>query len=588
MIESLPDETHGDEQHRCDEISFDDFTRRFRLRANSVMWFLGAGASASAGVPTASDLIWKFKQELFVSQRRVPRQAVADLGSPTVRNRLQAHVDSNGLLPERGSPSEYSALFESVYPVEADRRAFIEKQISKAKPSYGHMALGTLMKAERAQIIWTTNFDPLIADACALVLGGTGHLTSVDLDRPQLGEEAVSGHRWPVEIKLHGDFRSAQLKNTSDELRQQDARLRKLLVETCKSRGFVAIGYSGRDESVMNSLATALESGSFPGGLFWLHHGQERPADSVLRLLRNAAEVGIEAALVRVASFDETLRDIVRVCDLADSVSLGEFDTNRARKTPAPQPTGRPGGPTVRLTALQVAEYPHECRRVVCNVGGYSEVRKAVAKSGKDILFARVRSGVLLFGDDGAVRTALDPYAISEFGLHPIEIRRLRYDSGERGLLREALARALAREAALDRVRRRSFDLLVPSDCASDRWSGLRDLVGRLNGQVDGHPELRWREGIGTRIGWANERLWLLVEPRIVFDGLSDENRTAASDFARSRTVQRYNRELHALVSYWISVIAGPADLRALGIATGVDARFRVVKEPVVSRRIGA
>ena len=582
-------ETHVDEQHRCDDISFDDFTRRFALRANSLMWFLGAGASASAGVPTASDLIWKFKQELFVSQRGARRQAVADLGNPTVRNRLQAHVDSNGLLPERGSPSEYSALFESVYPVEADRRAFIEKQISKGKPSYGHMALGTLMKVERAQIVWTTNFDPLIADACALVLGGTGHLTSVDLDRPQLGEEAVSSQRWPVEIKLHGDFRSAQLKNTPGELREQDARLRTLLVETCKGRGLVAIGYSGRDESVMNSLATALKPGSFPSGLFWLHHGQARPDDSVVGLLRQAAEVGVEAALVQVASFDETLRDIVRVCDLADNdVSLGGFDTHHTRKTPARQPTGRLGGPTVRLNALQVAEYPHECRRVVCDIGGYSEIREALAKSKDDILFARVQSGVLLFGDDGAVRTTFDPYEISDFGLHVIDIKRLRYDSGERGLLREALARALGREAALDHVRRRSLDLLAPSDCASDRWSGLRNLVGRLNGHVGGHPELRWREGIGTRLGWADERLWLLVEPRIVFDGLSDENRTAASDFARSRTVQRYNRELHALVSYWISVIAGPADLRALGIATGVDARFRFVKEPVVSRRIGA
>ena len=242
----------------------------------------------------------------------------------------------------------------------------------------------------------------------------------------------------------------------------------------------------------------------------------------------------------------------------------------------------------MRINALHVAEYPHECRRVVCDIGGYSEVREAVTKAGRDVLFARVRSGVLLFGDDGDVRTTLNPYAISDFGLHPIEIKRLRYDSGERGLMREALARALARQAALDHIRHRSFDLLAPSDGASDRWSDLRDLVGNLSGHVEGHPELRWREGFGTRLGWADKRLWLLVEPRIVFDGLSGENRTAASGFARERTVQRYNRELHALVSFWVSVIARPGELRALGVATGVDARFRLGKNLAVSKRIGA
>lgn len=80
----------------------------------------------------------------------------------------------------------------------------------------------------------------------------------------------------------------------------------------------------------MNSLETALRPGSFPGGLFWLHHGHELPADPVVRLLCKAAEVGVKAALVQGASFDETLRDIVRVCDLADSVPLGEFDAQRA------------------------------------------------------------------------------------------------------------------------------------------------------------------------------------------------------------------------------------------------------------------
>ena len=63
------------------QIRVDDFARRFSLRAQNLMWLLGAGASASAGVPTARDMVWEFKQQLFISQRKVSSQAVADLKS---------------------------------------------------------------------------------------------------------------------------------------------------------------------------------------------------------------------------------------------------------------------------------------------------------------------------------------------------------------------------------------------------------------------------------------------------------------------------------------------------------------------------
>ena len=518
-----------------------------------------------------------------------PRQAVEDLGNPAVREQLQSHIDSLGRLPERDSPEEYAALFEAVYPSEADRRTFLANKISGASPSYGHVTLGALMRAELTSLVWTTNFDPLVADACARVFGGTGHLTSVDLDRPHLGEEAISSRRWPVEIKLHGDFRSGRLKNTPDELRQQDARLRQLLVDACKRFGLVVIGYSGRDESVTNTLAAALEEPDpFPSGLFWLYRGSRMPSGPVARLLCEAADKGVEAALVRVASFDETLRDIARVCDLAETIALDEFTAKRSWRSPSPEPSGTLGGPSVRLNALEVAEAPTACRRVACAIGGYSEVREAVADAGADILIARVRSGVLTFGDDESVRATFEPHSISAFDLHTIDIRRLRYDSGERGLLRVALARAICRAARLDHVRRRSFDLLAPSNCDASRWSGLKQLVGKLSGYVNDDPELRWREGLATRLDWAAERLWLLVEPRIVFDGLSETNRAAAASFARERTIRRYNQQLDALISYWTTVIADSEDLRALGIGAGIDARFRLSTNLPISRRAGA
>ncbi len=151
------------------QIGADDFARRFSLRTKKLMWLLGAGASASAGLPTAMDMVWEFKQKLFVSQRKVSPQIVADLSNPTVRTQLQAHIDSQQRLPPSGAADEYAVLFEEVYPSEADRRVYLDAKIAGAKPSYGHLALATLMRAQCTRLVWTTNFDSLMADACAKI-----------------------------------------------------------------------------------------------------------------------------------------------------------------------------------------------------------------------------------------------------------------------------------------------------------------------------------------------------------------------------------------------------------------------------------
>jgi NAD-dependent SIR2 family protein deacetylase len=579
-----------DEDNNLPRIEADDFVRRFSLRAGNLMWLLGAGASASAGIPTAGDMVWEFKQQLFASQRRVSPQSVANLSSSTIREQLQTHIDSLSSFPAPGSADEYATLFEAVFPAEADRRSYLDSKMAGAKLSYGHLALATLMQAQLTRLVWTTNFDPLIADACAKVYGSTGALTTVSLDAPDLAAQGIGDGRWPIEVKLHGDFRSRRLKNTGDELRHQDQRLRQVLVESCRRFGLVVAGYSGRDESIMAALEEALEKeGAYPAGLFWLHRGEDRPLARVEQFLASAKQAGVEAALIKVQNFDEATRDLVRLLKNIDTTILDAFASERRRWSSAPQPVGSRGWPVVRLNALPIVQMPTVCRRVVCSIGGHAEAREAVERADVNVLVARTRVGVLTFGSDAEVRAAFDSYNIIDFDLHTIESKRLRYDSGERGLLRKALTQALQRHFQLDVIHRRSTDLLAPSNPKEVIWAPLSQLVGSLNGTVRDLPELRWREGVGIRLDWADDRLWLLIEPRIVFEGITDENKAAAADFGRERVVRRYNKQLNDLVSFWTNLLAGGGnDLRALNIGDGVDAVFRLSHITGFSRRAGA
>lgn len=552
------------------------------------MWLLGAGASAAAGIPTAGDMIWEFKQQLYVSQRRVSLNTVSDLANPAVRNALQTFIDGLERFPAPWAPDEYAALFEAAYPSEGDRRTYIAAKLAGGKPSYGHIALASLMKAGHTRLVWTTNFDPLVADACAKVYDGTGHLTTVALDAPALGREVIANDQWPAEIKLHGDFRSRRLKNTNDELREQDATLRDGLVAMCGRAGLVVAGYSGRDDSIMESLEAALELPTpFPGGLFWLHRGDGPPLPRVGSLLQKAMDKGVDGGLVEIENFDEAFRDLIRLTPGVDTTALDAFAASRSIWTAAPRTSGKADFPVIRFNALEVESTPTVCRRLVCSIGGHAEIAEAVEKAGVEVLATRIRAGVLAFGSDADVRKAFDQFGIKEFDLHPIEVRRLRYESQEQGLLRQALSLALARAHGMDRLRRRSADLLFPTDPTDSRWSELRKLVNAISGKVPDHPEIAWHEGAGIRLDWADDRLWLLVEPRTVMVGVNDSNRAAATDFSRERTVRRYNKQLNDLISFWTSYLAaGGTEVRALGVSTGVDAAFKLGTDTAFSRRV--
>ena len=565
-------------------VALDDFIRRFSTRGPRLMWFLGAGASASAGMPTAFDLIWRFKRDLYMSRSQGANQIPADLSQEAVRHRIDAHIASLEGLPPAGDKDEYAALFERAYPSEDDRQAIIDSQMKGGKPSFGHIALAILMRHKVARMVWTTNFDTLIADACAKVFDGTSALTTATLDNPDTAVNAFDGERWPLEVKLHGDFRSRSLKNTPDELRDQDVKLRDLLRSSCARFGLVVVGYSGRDDSIVETLARAVDAPKpFPAGLFWLRRDGEPRFPAVAELLRKGAKKGVEAAFVEVNSFDETLRGITQFTEDIDRKTLEAYAPKQERWTAAPivPKPSRPKWPVVRFNALPVVSTPTNCRVVECEIGGTQEVRDAVESAAVDVVAARSRNGVLAFGADADVRGAFERFSITGFDLHTLQP----WKSAERGLMNDAIRRALGnhRGLASSSTDKRT---LFPENPNEPVWAGLRALVGKLSGCVGNNAGLLWREGVRVHLDFADGEHWLLFDPCTLFEGITEDNRAICADFARERTVKRYNRQLNELIDFWAKHLAQEGDeLRTIGTGSGVDAVFKLSHNTAFSRR---
>jgi hypothetical protein len=568
------------------------FLRLFQLRAAQIMWFLGAGASRSAGIKTAGDMIWDFKQRLYRSQKKLPPSAITDVGEPVVQRKLQAHFDSLGGFPPAGSETEYSAYFEATYHAPRDRRTYLDELIARGKPSFGHHALSLLMAEDLCRIIWTTNFDRTVEDAAAERLGGTGRLVVADLKEPEKIRRAVDENRWPVYGKLHGDYHSDSLKNTDAELRRQDDEMRRNLVDACRRQGLAVIGYSGRDASIMEALEEALDEGrGFPGGLFWFKRGQDTPYPAVTALIARARALGIDAHLVEAESFDELFSDLLRFLPQTADKLASLVGAARPRLATAKPRTSTGPVPAIRMNALAVTSRPALCRIVDCPIGGDKEVEEAIFKAGVDIIAHRVRDGVLAFGRDADIRTVFEPYGIKAFDHHPLSSKRLVKEGGERALVRDALFRAIAGRPGLTLERRRSRVRLrpVPGQVQASTFnSDTAKPVDRVSGLVP-KTAVPWSEACGLRVDYRLEQLWLLIEPTIITelaDNTPEDVVELTREFVRERRARRHNRFANALLEGWIGLIVGrerSVRLKAFGIADGIDAEFEILRTSAFS-----
>ena len=537
-------------------------------------------------------MIWDFKQRLYRSQKNLPPSAITDIGEAAVRRRLQSHFDGLGGFPPAGAEMEYSAYFEATYHSPKDRRAYLEELIVRGEPSFGHLALALLMSEDLCRVVWTTNFDRVLEDAAAKVLGSTSRLVTADLGEPSKIRRAFEEGRWPIYGKLHGDYHSQALKNTETELRAQDEEMRRSLIDACRAHGLAVVGYSGRDASVMNAFEEALDEGrGFPGGLFWFKRSQDEPFKAVTELIERAQGFGIDAHVVEAEAFDELFVDLVRYLPQT-AEKLANLDNNvRPRlRSVTPRKSER-STPAIRTNALAVVSRPALCRLVDCNIGGYEEIEEAVAAAGVDILARRVRQGVVAFGRDADIRKAFEPFDVKAFDTHPLSAHRLVRETGERGLVREALFRAVSVAVDMEVQRRRRTAVLLPDPVrvsASVFNNGSVQPVDRVAGVVDG-TSVAWTEACSLRLDYRLDQVWLLVQPMVVTDlpeEASEDVVEATREFVRERRARRHNRMANALLDGWISLMFGAGGrvrCRAFGVGDGVDAEFELLRTSAFS-----
>lgn len=307
------------------QLQLDEFLRS--LKQNIDMphsLLLGAGASIESGVQSATECIWDWKKEIYLSQNPGAIGNYSNSKLEIVRQVIQKWIDSQNGYPALNSDEEYSFFAEKAYPLAEDRRKYFQHMVSTHDPSLGYHIISMLAKKNIIKCVWTTNFDGLMAK-CAhqytpLVPIEITSETSERVYRNDVDQELLC-------IALHGDYKYGSLKNTENELDTQDGELEKALRHQLQNRDLIVIGYSGRDLSLMRALEKVYsEKGA--GRLFWCGYGSH-PSSSVSKLIDDANTNGRSAYYIPTEGFDSTLFSIARHCMSDDKTFLTDLDTVR-------------------------------------------------------------------------------------------------------------------------------------------------------------------------------------------------------------------------------------------------------------------
>jgi hypothetical protein len=578
-----------------------ELVRALNIQGAQLAWLVGAGASAMSDIPTARALILRFKHELYCSANNLYIQEV-DPADGRTRRLIEEYFDGRNGLPQLGDPDEYSVAFEAAYPSAGVRADLIASLCRGRRPNYGHYLMAALMAAGKLNVVFTTNFDDLIEIGANTLFESAGvdprpSVVVGDLGEPDKAARALQRSSWPLVGKLHGDFRSVQLKNTVGELAHQDEAMRRVLRTACGRFGFVVVGYSGRDYSVMNVLIDALtDPGSFPAGIYWCHRTNEPPAEGVMDFVATARASGRQAQTIAVDNFVELAGRIERGVLLPQNVhdDLGQRRPPQIL-TPAQLPTGSMRRyPILRLNALPIVKMPRSVRHLSepspCELRDLQQALRSVRVRG---LVARRSGGQLVaVGDEDQIANALEPTGITVANdVDDVDWDQSALDPADLGLAIDALTIGLGRTEGLRHVLSRRGHQVRVGDPKIASLERLRSACGSLGGVVP-KTALPWAEAVALSIERRNGSWWLLVIPEIWISPSPTaptlENRerrradqAAAAEFTRKRRALRYNKNVNAILDAWVRLLCGgrgPREVRTwnLGSSEGIDPTFEI------------
>jgi len=546
----------------CSERNFID---HFVQNAPQLMWFLGAGTSRTAGMPTATDITWDLKRKYYCLQENQDIQA-HDINNQAIRRKIQDYLDSKGF-PALRTPEEYSFYFDLTFGADyGAQQKYISGQFDSQKISLniGHRVLASLLEMGLAKVVFTTNFDEVIETAFSAVTDKC--LTAFHLEGAYAALDALNAERFPIYAKIHGDFRYKSIKNLAVDLLNNDKEIQKCFLAASNRYGLIVTGYSGRDANVMAMFRSALEQNNpFPQGLFWTTPRLPNVADSVSELISTACKKGVRAHIIETGTFDIMLSKMWR--QLPEKPEKLDMKVRTAKARPVSIPLSPPGDryPILRTNALAITECPQKCAKIdYTKPITFQELNDKKREQQPNAVLT-LTDQILFWGSTSEIYKIFDNEKVRAIASHHFEdpIASIAQSGAIKSFFEEALAQSLCHEKPLllRRKNRTYYAVVNQKNVNNPLLQPLKDALGYqgkpgyITGSVPGRSKTIWAEALSIKLEERSGSLWLLIRPDIWVSPLSE--RVNTTDFLRSKKIHRYNNQSYQLLDAWIRILFG-------------------------------
>lgn len=260
---------------------------------------LGSGISRSAGVPTGWEVVARLLEQLAALEDAAP-------------------TDVFEWYRDRGGEPDYSKLLEELAPSAGDRQRLLqpyfepteeERSRGGKQPTAAHRAIARLVSGGWIRVIVTTNFDRLLEQA----LAEEGVQPVVIADAAAAAGAAPLAHTDCTVIKLHGDYRNPDIRNTVAELESYEPATDRLLDRVFDDYGLLVCGWSGDWDPALRAAILRAPNRRF--ATFWAHRGALSERASELAEHRAAVGVAVDGAdelFTTVESKVQTLGEMQR------------------------------------------------------------------------------------------------------------------------------------------------------------------------------------------------------------------------------------------------------------------------------------
>ena len=259
------------------------------------IFLLGAGASRSSGIPTASWMIRDFQRNLG--------DVWNSEGRPS--DNFDSWLHSKPGWKRNETESDYAKYFEAWRPTERARRSYLNYWMKGASPGWGYFCLAQLLTRSYIGVVVTTNFDDLIYESC----------TMTSVMRPRVYstiDPYVSIEQEPNRstiIKLHGDYLYRSYKTTGKETKGIDGKLMDEVASLFRGHDVIVVGYGGEDTRIMNLLENVPEANA----VYWCTYKDTSLPGRVREIISEGHRD--HWFKVKTEGFDELMDELVRQLD---------------------------------------------------------------------------------------------------------------------------------------------------------------------------------------------------------------------------------------------------------------------------------